>query len=160
MDKLGIIESIETLNDFMLGNIAKLEGGNGSSLGFSGMINTLCGGRSMDGYKVKTSEHEILVLIDNGQLCCEDWGYFSSDDDLSQNIGGELLAVELTDTALNVKAIEERFEYGFDSGGIQFVTFKTNRGDFQLAVYNAHNGYYGHGIIVAKDGKILCDDTL
>lgn len=157
---LGKIVSIEELQDFTLGNIAPMNGSNGASLGFTGMLNILGGGRSMDGYRVKTDEHEILVLIDNGQSCCEDWGYFSSDDDVKTHIGAMLSDIELTDTALNVQGIKERFEYGLDEGSIQFVTFKTDRGDFQLAVYNSHNGYYGHGIIVAEDGKILCDDTL
>lgn len=43
---------------------------------------------------------------------------------------------------------------------IQFVDFVTSRGTFQLAVYNSHNGYYGHGIIVAKDDEILLNETL
>ena len=30
----------------------------------------------------------------------------------------------------------------------------------QFAVYNAHNGYYGHPIIIAKDKEILLQDTL
>jgi len=47
-----------------------------------------------------------------------------------------------------------------DGGGICFVDFITTNGTFQLAVYNSHNGYYGHGIVVAIDEKIVHDDTL
>ena len=54
----------------------------------------------------------------------------------------------------------EKSGYYEEEGGIQFVTFKTNKSVFQLAVYNCHNGYYGHGIIVAKDEEILLNDTL
>lgn len=157
---LGKIETIEVVRDFGLANMTPVEGSKGARIGLGSMIGELCGRRTMGGYKVKTSKHELLVLIDNEQSCCENWGYFSSDDNLQDYVGATLQAVELVDTALNVKDLEERFTYGFYEGGVQFVTFKTDRGDFQLAVYNAHNGYYGHGIIIAEDGHILCQDTL
>jgi hypothetical protein len=113
----------------------------------------------MDGYKIETDKHTYLVLIDNGQSCCESWGYFASDDDLKQYIGSELCEVNLTDKALNTMALKESGFYD-DCGGIQFVDFVTNKGTFQLAVYNAHNGYYGHGILVAKDDEIILNETL
>jgi hypothetical protein len=152
------ILSIKELSGFTLGNHAPMNGSNGSRLGLSGMISTLSGGRSMDGYEVKTEQDTFLVLIDNEQSCCESFGYFSTDDKLDEYIGARLLDMELTDKALKTEPIEE-LEY-LDAGGVQFATFKTDKGDFQLAVYNAHNGYYGHGIIVAKNNEILCDDTL
>lgn len=162
---LGKIKLIEEVSGFGLGNVAPMEGRGGSSLGMGGMINSLFGGRSMEGYKIKTGEHEILVLIDDGQSCCENAGYFATEDNLSEFVGAELLEMNLTDTELKAGVLKDHgFEYesehGFDGGGIQFVTFKTSKGDFQLAVYNSHNGYYGHGIIVAQDGNVLLDDTL
>jgi hypothetical protein len=60
---------------------------------------------------------------------------------------------------LNQTVVKESGYYE-DEGGIQFVDFVTDKGVFQLAVYNAHNGYYGHGILVAKDDEILLNDTL
>lgn len=154
----GKIEEIKTVKNYVIGNNAPMNGRNGSQLGLTGMINILRGGMSMDGYVVTTTNHTYRVLIDNEESCCESWGYFSTDDNLEDYIGSELISVELTDKALKTEPIEE-LEY-LDCGGVQFVTFKTSKGDFQLAVYNGHNGYYGHGIIVAEDDKILCDDTL
>ena len=122
------------------------------------MINAVTGSRSMDGYEVKTTKHTFFLLIDNDQSCCESFGYFSSDDNLKDHVGAELKDIEMTDTSLSTKTHEE-VKY-LDEGGVQFVTFKTSRGDFQLAVYNAHNGYYGHGILFTKDDKILLDNTL
>ena len=29
-----------------------------------------------------------------------------------------------------------------------------------LAVYNAHNGYYGHGILITKDNEIIHNSIL
>lgn len=88
-------------------------------------------------------------------------GLLQSEDDLTAYIGAELREVHLTDTALNKAAVEKSDYYdGDDGGGIQFVDFVTDRGTFQLAVYNSHNGYYGHGILFAKDDAILLNDTL
>ena len=69
MKTLGKIVSIEEVSNYELGNMAPMEGKKGASLGFTGMLSILGGGRSMDGYKVKTTHSEILVLIDNGQSC-------------------------------------------------------------------------------------------
>lgn len=155
---LGKIKNIEEVYDYKIKPIANLEG-KGGNLGLSQIFRTLSGYSDMDGYKVETDEHIFHVLIDNGQSCCESWGYFSSEDDMSKFIGAELREIKLTDKALNVKKFEESNFYE-DAGGIQFVDFVTNKGVFQLAVYNAHNGYYGHGILVTKDEEILVNETL
>lgn len=115
-----------------------------------------------EGFRVRTDQHELLVLIDDSQWCCESWGYIHSTDDLQEFIGAELSTIRLTDTALNATIIDRhgQGEYGFDGGGIQFIDLDTSKGKLQLAVYNAHNGYYGHGIVVALDELPLAEDTL
>ena len=115
--------------------------------------------QGMDGYRVTTDAHVILVLIDNGQSYRESWGYLSSDDNLDQFVGAILKEISLADKALNQKQVEQS-DYYEGEGGIQFVDFTTNKGVFQLAVYNAHNGYYGHGILVAVDDDVVLNDTL
>lgn len=102
-----------------------------------------------EGYIVKTEDKEYKVLISNSQSCCESFGYLQSEDDLAEFIGAELFSVQTTDVAL----VKEDVEYGYGNGDIMFVDFNTNKGTFQLAVYNAHNGYYGHGIIITTDEK-------
>ena len=155
-----IIE-IKEITNFELENIGKLEGNNGSRLGFAEMLNAICGYGGYDGYLIETNEHKYLILINNGQSCCESWGYFSSDNDFEDFIGKELKEVRLTDTALNQQRLNEIEPYGFDGGGIQFVDFVIANGDvLQFAVYNSHNGYYGHSILIAKDNEILLQDTL
>ena len=156
---LGKIKSIEEVRDYKIQPIAKMDG-TGGRLGMTQMINALCGYSNMDGYKIETDKHIFHVLIDNGQSCCESWGYLSSEDDHSPFVGAELQEVRLTDTALKQSVVEESDYYGGDGGGIQFVDFVTDKGVFQLAVYNDHNGYYGHGILVAKDEEILTNETL
>lgn len=155
---LGKIKNIEEVCNYKIQPVAKMDG-KGGRLGMTQMINFLGGYSSMDGFKVETEEHTFHVLIDNGQSCCESWGYLSSEDDLKYYIGSELTEVKLTDVALNQTVVKES-DYYNDGGGIQFVDFVTNNGVFQLAVYNAHNGYYGHGILVAKDDEILLNETL
>ena len=131
-----------------------------AQLGIIQMLHSIMGYSEYDGYKITTTEHTYLILIDNGQCCCESWGYFSSEDEFGNYIGKELASVELTDTALNRKKFEESGYYD-DFGGIQFVDFKMANGSvLQFAVYNSHNGYYGHPIIVAKDEDILLQTTL
>lgn len=155
------ITEIKEVANFELENIGKLEGNNGSRLGFTQMLNAICGCGEYDGYLIKTDEHKYLILIDNGQSCCESWGYFSSENDFEDFINKELKEVRLTDTALNQQKLNEIEPYGFDEGGIQFVDFVMADGDvLQFAVYNSHNGYYGHSILVAKDNEILLQDTL
>ena len=111
-----------------------------------------------DGYLVETENHKYRILIENGQGCCESWGYFSTVDDHNDFIGANLIDIELTDESLNTKKLKESGYY--DEEGIQFVSFKTDRGVFQLAVYNYHNGYYGHTIVIDKDEVIMLDDVL
>ena len=156
---LGKIKSIEEVYNFKIQPVGKTNG-TGGSLGMAQMLNTLCGYSEMDGYKVETENHIFHVLIDNGQCCCENWGHMTSEDDLSYYVGAELLEVNVTDIALNQKVLTQMNEDYIDNREIQFVDFKTNLGTFQLAVYNSHNGYYGHGILVAKDNEILLNDTL
>lgn len=156
---LGKIISIEEIQGFKIQPVNALNGANGSSLGISQMLSSIMGYSDMDGYKVVTDAHVYHVLIDNGQSCCESWGYICSEDNVKPFIGTELREVKLTDTALNQTVVEKSGYYD-DEGGIQFVDFVTDAGTFQLAVYNAHNGYYGHGILVAKDDEILCEDVL
>lgn len=148
------------MKDYTIEPVTPLQGTSGAKSGFAQNLNTICGFSSMDGYKITTDKHLFFVLIDNGQSCCEDWGYLSSDDDLEYYIEADLVSVDLVDSALNQKVLDASGEYGYEEGGIKFINFKTSKGVLQLAVYNAHNGYYGHGIVFAKDQEIILNDTL
>ena len=117
--------------------------------------------QTFDGWIVKTSLHEFFLGVSDYESCCESWGTVSSDDDPKALIGQELIDIELTDTALEVGsiAIKEQIA-GLDEGGIQFMTLKTAVGDFQIAVYNAHNGYYGHEVMAVKDGEPIFEGCI
>ena len=107
-----------------------------------------------------TDQGTYRVLISNFQTCCEGWGYMVVNDDVDNFVGKTLKEVRMTDTALNTRKIEE--EVGdLDCGGIAFVDFVFDDGDvLQIAVYNGHNGYYGHAIKLMRDDTVICDGCL
>ena len=57
-------------------------------------------------------------------------------------IGSELLNVSIVDQEYNKKFLMEADFSVEEENQVCFVTFETDKGDFQLAVYNSHNGYY------------------
>lgn len=159
VNEYGTIQSIAEVHGYEVRPVGPMQGSR--LAGFSQILSSLSGHSSMEGYKIVTDHHELLILIDDQSSCCESWGYIQSEDDLSDYIGAQLSGIQLTDTALSSEAVTKAVgEYGVDSGGIQFVDLVTNRGKFQLAVYNSHNGYYGHGIVVAVDNSPILEDIL
>ena len=102
-----------------------------------------------EGWEVVTDDQTVRIGIENEQSCCERWGYTCSEDDPARFVGAELLRVERVDG--DTTLIPE----GFYEGGTIFVNIVTDRGKFQLAVYNEHNGYYGHdGVVISRDLNI------
>lgn len=99
----------------------------------------------VSGYEVITNKQSIKLVIDNYQSCCEDWGYFWSNDKPDDFVGAKVLGVSITDTALNTEKVPDVYE-----GGVMFVNIDTDRGILQFVAYNNHNGYYGH------DAKVEC----
>ena len=112
---------------------------------------------NLEGFLVETTTHTIKVLISNEQKCCESWGYVSSEDDLNYFIGSNLYEIAYCSEVENllettVVAIEPNvssFEKGQDMLiEVLFLNFTTNKGVFQLTVYNEQNGYYSHDVLI------------
>ena len=99
-----------------------------------------CDGES--GCWVRTNLQTIEMSIDNGQSCCERWGYFWSNDNVEEFIGAELLSVEIVDKSLNMKL----FVANVDDEDAIFINLNTSNGILQFTIYNQHNGYYGHRV--------------
>lgn len=104
-----------------------------------------------DGYVITTNERVIKLLIDNSQCCCESWGYCDTADDLKDFIGDELIKIN----TVCCDQSNERFkqllgEYEYDSliENAEFIELVTNSGVLTFAVYNSHNGYYGHNVLI------------
>lgn len=110
------------------------------------------------GWEVETDQQIIRVMIGNDHDCCEVWGYFATNDDVKDYIGTLLRGIAVVDDRLNVEYNTpgelESWEYDDPDEGrgtsTFFVNFETDRGVFQLAVYNNHNGYYGHKVKLAS----------
>lgn len=100
-----------------------------------------------EGYFIITDQQTIKLGIDNGQSCCERWGYFMSQDNFDEFIGAEVLSIELADAALNVSKMKEIDMY---EGGCMFVNINTSKGLLQFTAYNEHNGYYSHEAVVVS----------
>lgn len=75
-----------------------------------------------------------LVILDNGQSCCEH-RYMNTDDDLGYHIGAELVDIRVEDGP----EVENEYEYK----ECAFLIVDTTKGSFTVANYNEHNGYYG-----------------
>ena len=119
--------------------------------------------KGMEGYKIVTDKQEILILINNSQQCGEEWGYeacsekgiLETQDDLDDYIGAEILDIEIVDTEKDIyKNLTDRV-YRFYSSNAEFVNIKTSKGKLQFAVYNAHNGYYGHTIYIKFNNEVI-----
>lgn len=118
-------------------------------------------GGGMEGYEVVTDRQRITLMIQGGQDCCENAGYFMSEDDVQSFVGADLLGVKLADTQLNDAMLER---HGFKAGdefygGIMFVTLETSRGPLQFVAYNEQNGYYGHEARITS-AQLTHEETL
>lgn len=102
------------------------------------------GYQTKEGILIETDKQEIRLGIEDGQSCCENSGYFTSEDDFKEFIGAELLDIRLTDTLLkSVEGHPDGTDEYFE-GGLMFVDLITSKGVLQFVAYNEHNGYYGH----------------
>lgn len=106
-----------------------------------------------DGYCVTTDEGTVLVGISNDQHCCEGWGWMASDDDIARFVGADLLGVAVVGQESR-RCLRIVDSLGLGEGDewcetyAMFVDFMTSVGKFQVAVYNSHNGYYGHRAVL------------
>jgi len=110
--------------------------------------------RHYSGFEIETDAQCIVLGIDDGQSCCESWGYFMSHDDVADFIGATVVGVSIVDTALCVARVEREEAHTRDDGDIMFVNIDTDRGVLQFCAYNKHNGYYGHqAVVISKQAS-------
>jgi len=80
------------------------------------------------------ADDTTLRMWDGGQSCCEH-RYMRTDDDLNEYAGATFMDVEIKEAPDG--------EDGYEVHEIQFLDIKTDKGIFQMANHNEHNGYYG-----------------
>lgn len=95
--------------------------------------------------------------IYNQSSCCEDWGFLSTEDDLAKFVGAEFISLERVTTEELPRSEDD---YYSDDGGTVFVNVETSVGQIQFTAYNHHNGYYGHSVVLYKNGELIWGDTL
>lgn len=109
--------------------------------------------QEFDGYKISTTDGVIEIAVESGTSCCENWGYISSNDNFIDFYGAEILEIKYTRE--NNKLLEtfelKLSEQCLELQDILFITLETTKGTLQFAVYNEHNGYYGHDCYVSCD---------
>lgn len=106
------------------------------------------------GFAIETDKQIIKLLIDDYQSCCENYGYFMSEDNFDDYIGAELLDIKVTDTELKEGLLKKHdldITDRWFEGGVMFVDIVTSKGTLQFVAYNEHNGYYGH------DAKVISE---
>ncbi|QHZ59969.1 hypothetical protein PJKIFABJ_00014 [Pseudomonas phage PE09] len=109
-----------------------------------------------EGYEITLDNgQKIKMGIDNGQSCCENWGYIISEDNLAQFVGAEYYGIEAVGQALEHVEIKDVYE-----GGIMFININTSEGVLQFVAYNEHNGYYSHQAVVIENGTVLYSESL
>ena len=107
-----------------------------------------------DGFVITTDNQIIKIGISNSQSCCENWGYLTTEDNIKEFIGTNLLSIQRVDTLLKKHKEVEELQY-LDEGDAMFINLETSNGLLQFVVYNAHNGYYGHeAVVISKDLNI------
>lgn len=111
-----------------------------------------------EGFQINTTKQRISIGIANEGSCCEVFGHVASEDDFSKFAGADLLGISITDTALNTKVAEE-IKQDEEHHNSMFVNLETSVGTLQFAVYNNHNGYYGHSVRVASE-QLMHEDII
>lgn len=118
--------------------------------------------KGFEGFEVLTDKQQIRMKISSGQSCCEQFGYFSCNDDVNDFVGANLLDVRLVDQALStVEMTNEGINVNdkYFEGGLMFVNLETDRGTLQFVLYNMHNGYYSHEARV-ESTQLNCQEFL
>lgn len=128
---MSVIKKIEKLSDYK--------------------INT--GLETYEGFRVETDSGFIEILVEDQLSCCEEWGSIISNDDLSFFVGAEIISKRFVnnDTYDDCEIIKEKVEW-IEVLDCAFIDLETTKGKLQLAVYNNHNGYYGHNIKIIENG--------
>lgn len=110
-------------------------------------------GATFEGFVISTNKQQIKLGITDGFSCCENSGYFMSNDNINEFIDSELLSINLVDTCLNVSKLEkyELVNNEYISTQLMFVNVETDKGTLQFTAYNEHNSYYGHRAVVISN---------
>ena len=104
-----------------------------------------------DGLMIETEEEEIYFVIQNGQQCCENWGtYLYTPETLEDYIGADYLGYTESTCEQIVNSLKNEY---VNPDETCFLNIKTSKGVIDYAVYNSHNGYYSHDVVLKITNK-------
>lgn len=106
------------------------------------------GGQTFNEINIKFDDKSCLkIYFETEQQCCENFGYMFSHDltALKDYIEANLEYVEFVDG--------EDLVAGTGNQTV-FINFVTSKDKFNLTIYNEHNGYYGHYVIMEYGKRI------
>lgn len=112
-----------------------------------------------EGIQMWLSNGTVLSFaIDSHQHCCEDSGYFISQDsgDFERFIGAKILNINVSydsDDYTELRVTENANTICVSD--CVYVTVYTDKGDFQFTAYNVHNGYYGHNVKITLTKELF-----
>jgi len=115
------------------------------------------------GYKITTNKQVISILICDEADGCESYGIITTDDDLPYYVGAEVVSIVSVDMDYKAHPLFGMIEPNIDlDDGNEleccFVDMNTSLGKIQFAIYNCHNGYYGHRVLVKSEQLSLDTD--
>ena len=61
---------------------------------------------TFDGFSIITNRQEIILAISNKQQCCEDAGYFMTNDNVEDFLNSELLSIDFVDGELKTHTMK------------------------------------------------------
>lgn len=108
-------------------------------------------------------ENNVLVGYDMDQNCCEDAGWFIAEKITPYYYDWEKLVVtrNLEEYNFDKNFFQNVESDDLDEGGmVVFRLVANGKPDLYLHIFNAHNGYYGHGFEVKHSGEIVRSDFL
>lgn len=104
-----------------------------------------------DGITIETEDEVIYFVIENGQNCCENWGtYLYTPEKLENYVGADYLGYTESTCEQIVNSLKNEYVSPDETC---FLNIKTSKGDIDYAVYNSHNGYYSHDVVLKITNK-------
>ena len=104
-----------------------------------------------DGFRIETEDEEMYFVIGNSQQCCENWGtYLYTPEDLREYVGADYLGYDESSCSEIENSLEKEY---VESDEICFLNIHTSKGTIDFAVYNSHNGYYSHAVVLKITNK-------
>ena len=123
------------------------------------------GNESSYGSKVNfVDSNDVFVGYDTDQSCCEHADWFIAEVVTTYSYEGDFASKEtpnVEEYCFDLTFFQDVESSDLDSGGmVAFKLVSNGKPDLYLHLFNAHNGYYGHGFEVKHGGVIVREGGL